>query len=60
MKRTPRSLDLYTVCEEARRPNVGECWGAGTATVMQLGHTCMQTVCAGDRRPGTKVRTGSC
>src|SRR6201999_1138170 len=35
-----RELDLYTVCEEARCPNVGECWGSGTATVMLLGHTC--------------------
>ncbi len=40
LKRTLRKLDLYTVCEEARCPNVGECWGSGTATVMLLGHTC--------------------
>jgi lipoyl synthase len=40
IKRTLRGLDLYTVCEEARCPNVGECWSAGTATVMLLGHTC--------------------
>lgn len=40
IKRTLRSLDLNTVCEEARCPNVGECWGAGTATVMLLGETC--------------------
>jgi lipoyl synthase len=40
LKRTLRELDLYTVCEEARCPNVGECWGAGTMTVMLLGHTC--------------------
>ena len=40
IKRTLRELDLHTVCEEARCPNVGECWGAGTATVMLLGHTC--------------------
>lgn len=40
VKQTLRDLDLYTVCEEARCPNVGECWGAGTATVMLLGHTC--------------------
>lgn len=40
IKQTLRSLDLYTVCEEARCPNVGECWSAGTATVMLLGHTC--------------------
>lgn len=40
LKQTLRKLDLYTVCEEARCPNMGECWGAGTATVMLLGHTC--------------------
>jgi lipoic acid synthetase len=40
LKRTLRGLDLYTVCEEARCPNVGECWGKGTATVMLLGHVC--------------------
>jgi lipoyl synthase len=40
LKQTLRELDLYTVCEEARCPNVGECWAAGTATVMLLGHTC--------------------
>lgn len=40
IKRTLRSLKLYTVCEEARCPNVGECWRAGTATVMLLGDTC--------------------
>jgi lipoic acid synthetase len=40
IKQTLRQLDLYTVCEEARCPNVGECWSAGTATVMVLGHTC--------------------
>ena len=40
IKATLRELDLYTVCEEARCPNVGECWAEGTATVMLLGHTC--------------------
>ena len=40
IKQTLRKLDLYTVCEEARCPNVGECWRAGTATVMLLGDTC--------------------
>ncbi len=40
LKRTLRRLDLHTVCEEARCPNVGECWNAGTATVMVLGDTC--------------------
>jgi lipoic acid synthetase len=33
-------LSLHTVCEEARCPNVGECWGAGTATIMILGDVC--------------------
>ena len=31
---------LTTVCEEARCPNRGECWGRGTATIMLLGDTC--------------------
>jgi len=40
LKRTLRQLDLYTVCEEAGCPNVGECWREGTATVMLLGDVC--------------------
>jgi lipoic acid synthetase len=40
VKQTLGRLGLYTVCQEARCPNVGECWGAGTATVMVLGSTC--------------------
>jgi lipoate synthase len=40
-----RDLKLATVCEEARCPNVGECWGGGdghtaTATIMLMGDTC--------------------
>lgn len=35
-----RGLDLHTVCEEAHCPNVGECWGGGTATIMLLGDVC--------------------
>lgn len=31
---------LHTVCESARCPNMGECWGAGTATFMILGNVC--------------------
>lgn len=34
------NLKLYTVCEEARCPNVAECWGGGTATFMLMGDTC--------------------
>lgn len=33
-------LGLHTVCEEARCPNIAECWGAGTATFMLLGNVC--------------------
>lgn len=40
LKQTFRTLDLHTVCEEARCPNVGECWREGTATVMLLGGVC--------------------
>lgn len=35
-----RGLQLHTVCQEARCPNLGECWGAGTATIMILGDVC--------------------
>ncbi|MGI5860508.1 MAG: lipoyl synthase [Myxococcales bacterium] len=31
---------LATVCQEARCPNMGECWGSGTATVMLMGEVC--------------------
>ncbi len=37
---TVRSLGLHTVCEEARCPNIGECWSHKTATFMLLGDTC--------------------
>ena len=33
-------LELNTVCAEAKCPNIGECWGVGTATIMILGDTC--------------------
>jgi lipoic acid synthetase len=35
-----RERNLHTVCEEARCPNMGECWDSGTATFMVLGDTC--------------------
>ncbi len=35
-----RSHQLHTVCESASCPNLGECWSAGTATLMILGNTC--------------------
>jgi lipoic acid synthetase len=40
LKGVMRGLDLHTVCEEARCPNVAECWGQGTATFMILGDVC--------------------
>ncbi len=40
LKRTMRSLELHTVCESARCPNMGECWEHGTATFMILGDIC--------------------
>lgn len=40
LKETFRRLDLHTVCEEARCPNIGECWREGTATIMILGDMC--------------------
>src|ERR1700746_29780 len=33
-------LSLHTICEEARCPNIAECWGRGTATFQILGDTC--------------------
>ncbi|KAI9502366.1 hypothetical protein GGI25_004759 [Coemansia spiralis] len=45
IRKTLRDLKLHTVCEEARCPNMGECWGGGkhgtaTATIMIMGDTC--------------------
>ena len=40
LKHLMRELDLHSVCEEARCPNVGECWEHGTATFMILGDVC--------------------
>ncbi|KAJ2681568.1 hypothetical protein H4R19_007316, partial [Coemansia spiralis] len=45
IRKTLRELKLHTVCEEARCPNMGECWGGGkhgtaTATIMIMGDTC--------------------
>lgn len=38
-----RSKQLNTVCEEAMCPNLGECWGKGTATFLMLGDTCTRS-----------------
>jgi lipoic acid synthetase len=40
LKRILRDKNLHTVCEEARCPNIGECWGNKTATFLILGDTC--------------------
>jgi lipoic acid synthetase len=40
LKAKVKTLDLHTVCQEAMCPNIAECWGAGTATIMILGDTC--------------------
>lgn len=55
IKARARTLKLHTVCEEARCPNIGECWSSGTATFMVMGGTCTRgcRFCAVDtsRRP---------
>jgi len=40
LKQLMREKNLHTVCEEARCPNIGECWGNKTATFLILGDTC--------------------
>ncbi|MSP12451.1 MAG: lipoyl synthase [Chloroflexi bacterium] len=43
IKSLMRGLSLHTVCEEARCPNIGDCWGRGTATFLILGDTCTRS-----------------
>ena len=55
LKGLMRELQLHTVCEEARCPNIGECWNHGTATFMILGDVCTRacSYCAvAHGRPG--------
>jgi lipoyl synthase len=40
VRRTVHQHRLATVCEEAKCPNIGECWNAGTATLMLMGSVC--------------------
>ena len=40
VRRTVREHRLATVCEESHCPNIGECWNAGTATIMLMGQVC--------------------
>jgi len=53
LKAKVKTLDLHTVCQEAMCPNIAECWGAGTATIMILGDTCTRAC------HFCNVRTGS-
>jgi lipoic acid synthetase len=43
LSRLMREQELHTVCEEARCPNIGDCWARGTATFMILGDTCTRS-----------------
>ena len=43
LKRLMRGHHLHTVCEEALCPNIGECWGRGTATFLLLGDVCTRS-----------------
>jgi lipoic acid synthetase len=66
---TVREHRLATVCEEAKCPNIGECWNAGTATLMLMGEVCTRACrfCAVDtgnprgwldpEEPGNAART---
>ncbi|MBN1430297.1 MAG: lipoyl synthase [Anaerolineae bacterium] len=43
LNRLMRAKELHTVCEEARCPNLGECWNKGTATFLLMGDTCTRS-----------------
>lgn len=43
LKKMMHSKTLHTVCEEAHCPNIGECWGNGTATFLILGEICTRS-----------------
>ncbi len=47
-----RTKALNTVCEEAMCPNIGECWGSGTATFLMLGDTCTRACAFCDIKTG--------
>lgn len=60
LKKLMRDLQLHTVCEEARCPNIGECWNSRTATFMILGDVCTRRCmfCAVKKgKPGGVVDT---
>lgn len=43
VKKIVKENKLHTICEDGRCPNMGECWGAGTATFMILGNICTRS-----------------
>ncbi len=43
LKSLMREQELHTICEDAKCPNIGECWNAGTATFMILGDVCTRS-----------------
>jgi len=43
VRKVLRRHSLHTVCEEAMCPNISECWGSGTATIMILGDICTRS-----------------
>jgi len=43
VKNLVKEYKLHTICEDGKCPNMGECWGAGTATFMILGNTCTRS-----------------
>src|SRR5438094_2827711 len=63
VKKLIHGASLHTICEEARCPNIGECWGRGTATFMILGDVCTRrcSFCAvpqGDPGPPDRAEPG--
>ena len=55
IREAKRNFNLHTVCEEARCPNIGECWSHGTATFMLMGDVCTRrcNFCSVEKgRPG--------
>jgi len=52
LKRMMRVKTLHTVCEEALCPNIGECWGRGTATFLMMGDVCTRSCAFCDIKTG--------
>ncbi len=52
VRKLMRAKTLHTVCEEAQCPNIGECWGKGTATFLMMGDTCTRSCGFCDIRTG--------